>query len=138
MTCFASAPSSTGKSRSWYFAAPTSRPPARPTLALALLLPRPPARPNPRPHPAPAPARVLSAPAIALSWPLPLLLATQILDIKKAAKNGQEKSAKILAKELVRLRAQKDKLTSMHAQVGSVSVRASVRSPPAAADSVSH
>ena len=51
----------------------------------------------------------------------------QILDIKKAAKNGQDKSAKILAKELVRLRSQKDKLTSMHAQVGSVSVRATVR-----------
>lgn len=48
-------------------------------------------------------------------------------DIKKAAKNGQEATAKTLAKQLVRLRAQKDKLTAMHAQVGGVSVRATVR-----------
>jgi len=48
-------------------------------------------------------------------------------DIKKAAKNGNEATAKTLAKQLVRLRAQKDKLTAMHAQVGGVSVRATVR-----------
>ncbi len=50
-----------------------------------------------------------------------------ILDIKKAAKNGNQSGAKILAKQLVQIRAQKEKVTMMKMHLGSVGMQSTVR-----------
>lgn len=49
------------------------------------------------------------------------------LEIKKLAKAGQVSSAKVLAKEIVRIRKQREKLLGMKAQLSAVNTRVSVR-----------
>eukprot|EP01114_Cavostelium_apophysatum_P011842 TRINITY_DN26368_c0_g1_i1.p1 TRINITY_DN26368_c0_g1~~TRINITY_DN26368_c0_g1_i1.p1 ORF type:complete len:210 (+),score=36.34 TRINITY_DN26368_c0_g1_i1:62-691(+) len=46
-----------------------------------------------------------------------------MLEIKKLAKQGQNSSAKVLAKEIVRIRGQRDKIYMMKGQLSSVSTR---------------
>lgn len=59
-----------------------------------------------------------------------------IADIKKAAASGQQSSLKVMAKNLVQLRAQKDRLVTMKATVTGVGYKASLVSSQAAVGQV--
>ncbi|OQR84767.1 SNF7 family protein [Achlya hypogyna] len=50
---------------------------------------------------------------------------TLVLDIKRAAKDGNAAGTKILAKQLVQVRQQKDKLSVMKANLGGIAMQAS-------------
>ncbi|KAF0686072.1 Aste57867_22037 [Aphanomyces stellatus] len=50
-----------------------------------------------------------------------------IADIKRAAKEGNAAGTKILAKQLIQLRQQKDKMVAMKSQLGGISMQTSVR-----------
>ena len=55
-----------------------------------------------------------------------------VVEIKAAARNGNEKGAKLLAKSLVRLRGQRTKVLASAAQLRGVRVSIGVRPPPSA------
>lgn len=59
-----------------------------------------------------------------------------IADIKKAAASGQQSSLKIMAKNLVQIRAQKDRIVTMKATVTGVGYKASLVSSQAAVGQV--